>query len=93
MQRHTMTEIVNHSRGTALERSVKTLSRFYVAATLAIGSAMVYTRQLVKFAWRVSNASVQHLRENQTNTEMKQRWGLDSKNNWNAEAKLTVVLQ
>ena len=25
MQRHTMTEIVNHSRSTALERSVKTL--------------------------------------------------------------------
>ena len=44
MQRHTMTEIVNLSRSTALERSVKTLygvgwgrlNRFYVATTLAL---------------------------------------------------------
>ena len=39
MQRYTMTEIVNHSRSIALERSVKLLleglNRFYVATTLA----------------------------------------------------------
>ena len=47
MQRHTMAEIVNHSRSTALERSVKTLlgslNRFYVATSLALSSAVVYT--------------------------------------------------
>ena len=43
MQRHTMTEIVNHSRSSDLERSVKNLlgwagglNRFYVATTLAL---------------------------------------------------------
>ena len=56
MQRHTMTEIVNQSRSTALERSVKILlgggrgrgrlNRFYVTKTLALCSAIVYTRQL-----------------------------------------------
>ena len=57
MQRDTMTEIVNHSRSIALERSVKFcwvagggggagLNRFYVATTLALSSAVVYTRQI-----------------------------------------------
>ena len=67
MQRHTMTEIVNHGRSTALERSVNILLkcvcvcggggggqgggtlidfRFYMATTLALSSAMVYTRHL-----------------------------------------------
>ena len=57
MERHTMTEIVNHSRSTTLERSVKTLlggvggrgggfNRFYMATTLALNSAVVYTRHL-----------------------------------------------
>ena len=50
MQRHTMTEIVNQSRSTALERSVETLlggfNRFYVATILALSSTVVYTRHL-----------------------------------------------
>ena len=63
MQRHTMTEIVNRSWSTALERSVKTLlcvcvcawgggggggglNQFYVAKTVALSSAMVYTSHL-----------------------------------------------
>ena len=54
MQRQTMIEIVNHSRSTALERSVRILlgegggglNRFYVAITLALRSAVVYTRHL-----------------------------------------------
>ena len=57
MQRHTMIEIVNHSRSTVLERSVKILmggggggggglNRFYVATVLALSSAVVYTRYL-----------------------------------------------
>ena len=50
MQLHTMTEILNHSRSTVLERSVKTLlgsfNRFYLATTLALSSAVVYTRYL-----------------------------------------------
>ena len=62
MQRHTMAEIVNNKRSTALERSVKTLfvcvcvwwggggggglNRFYVATTLTLSSAVVYTRHL-----------------------------------------------
>ena len=50
MQRHTVTEIVSHSRSTALERSVKillgSLNRFCVAKTLALSSAVVYTRNL-----------------------------------------------
>ena len=54
-----MTEIVNHSKSTALEWSVNFLlglegvggggggfNRFYVATTLAISSAIVYTRDL-----------------------------------------------
>ena len=61
MQRHTVTEIVNHSRSTALKWSVKIywvgggrgswvggglLNRFYVATILALSSALVYTRHL-----------------------------------------------
>ena len=55
MQRHTMTEIVNHNRSNALKRSVETLwrwwwwwwgfNRFYVATTLALSSALVNTTQ------------------------------------------------
>ena len=75
-----MTEIVNHSRSTTLEWSVKILlgvgvdgglNRFYVATTLALSSAVVYTRHL--FSPREGLlTSMQHLREheNQTNTEM-----------------------
>ena len=49
--RHTKTEIVNHSRSTALNRSVKyywgwKLNRFYVATTFALSSAVVYKRHL-----------------------------------------------
>ena len=59
--RHTIAEIVNYSRITALERSVKifldvrvcvwggggeegVVNLFYVATTLALSSAVVYTR-------------------------------------------------
>ena len=53
MQRHTNTERVNNSRITALDRSVKYnwgwgLNRFYVATTLALISAVVYTRHLFR---------------------------------------------
>ena len=58
MQRHTMTEIVNHSRSTALQRSVNILlcvcgagglrlNQFYVATTIALTSTVVYTKHLV----------------------------------------------
>ena len=83
-------KIVNHSKSTALERSVKTLlgvlNRFYVPITLALSSDVVYTR-CVQSVWSASNASVQHLQEhkNQTNTEMKQWWGSTARNDWNAE--------
>ena len=50
---------------------------FYVATTLALSSAVVYTT-FVHSTWRVPNSLVQHLRENKNQT-MKQRWGLDSK--------------
>ena len=59
MKRHTMIEIVNHSRSTALERSVKSLrggvggveggamgglNRFYVATTLAlVGHSVLFS--------------------------------------------------
>ena len=59
MSRHTMAVIVNHSKSTALERSVKILlgeggggggggglNRFYVTTTLALSFAVVYTRHL-----------------------------------------------
>ena len=81
-----MTEIVNHNRSTALERSVKIMvlgggggggvNRFYVDTALALNSPVVYTRYVfVQSALRVSNSSVQQLRERkiQTNTELKQR--------------------
>ena len=48
MQIHTMTEIVTFNRRTAMERPVKillgVLNRFYVATTLALSSALLYTR-------------------------------------------------
>ena len=50
MKRRTMTEIVNHNKSTTLELSIKTslwgLNRFYVATTLVLSSAVVYTRHL-----------------------------------------------
>ena len=60
MPTHTLTDIVNHSRSNAFERSVKILlgsvcvgvgrgwrlNRFYVATTLALSSAVVYTRHM-----------------------------------------------
>ena len=64
MQRHTMTEVVNHSRSTALERSVKILlgvgwvggeggegglNRFYLATPLAPSFALVYTSFFLGF--------------------------------------------
>ena len=62
MQRHTIKEVVNHSRSTGLERSEiysacvcvyvcvcgggggGGFNRFHVATTLALSSAVVYTR-------------------------------------------------
>ena len=82
---NTMTEIVHHSRSTALERSVKTLlgglNRFYVATTLALSSAVVYTRHL--FSPREGFLSVLHLREhkNQTNTEINNDEDSTARNN------------
>ena len=54
------------------------LNRFYMATTLALSSAVVYTKNLFSPRVGVPNSLVQHLREhkNQTNTEiteMKQR--------------------
>ena len=47
MQRHTMTDIVNHSRNIALERSIKALlgglNQSYVATALVLSSTVVYT--------------------------------------------------
>ena len=71
---HTMTEIVNHSRSTTLERSVKNLLRvglgqelksILLATTLALSSAVVYIRYLFSpREWFLHcNSSVQHLRE------------------------------
>ena len=79
MQKHALTEIVNHSRSIALERVSKHitgggggLNRFYEATTLALSGIH---KTFVQSAKRVPNSSVQHLREHksQTNTEMKQR--------------------
>ena len=80
MQRKTMTEIVNQSKSTALERSVKMTG----VSGASGGSGGAGHKTFVQCAWRVSISSVQHLREhkNQTNTEMKQRWGLDNKYPW-----------
>ena len=77
--RHTITHIVNQSRSTALERSVKyywvcvgaggrSLNRFYMATTLSLNSAVVYKRHL--FSPREGFLTHQHLREhkNQTNS-------------------------
>ena len=46
MQRHTMTEIVNHSLGTVSKNLTEGLNRFNAATTLALRSAVVYTRHL-----------------------------------------------
>ena len=62
MQRHTMVEIINNSRSTALERSVKTLlgvslgggggwggeGRYSIlcATTLALSSVVIYTQDI-----------------------------------------------
>ena len=78
MQRHTMTEIVNHSRSTVLERSVKTLlggfDRFYVATTLALSSAVVYTRHLFspREGFLTHQCYISENKTDQTNTEIKQ---------------------
>ena len=48
-QRHTMIDIVNHSRSTALERSIICYwgeGVFYVATILAFSSVVVYRRHL-----------------------------------------------
>ena len=67
MQRHKITEIVNGSRNTALEQSVKFylggLNRVYVATSIGLSSAVVYTRHLLSPREGVSNSLVQHLRE------------------------------
>ena len=93
MQRHTMTEIVNHSRSTALEQPVKTLlgdlNQFYVATTLALSSAVVYTRQL--FSPRKGFLNHQYNISKNIKIKEIQRWNNDedltARNNWNAEAK------
>ena len=73
-----MAEIVNHSRSIALERSVKfllvPLNRFYAATTLALSSAVVFTRQL--FSPREGFLSHQYNiseNKNQTSTEIKKK--------------------
>ena len=107
MQRHTMIEIVNHSRSTALGRSVKILlgggcggegggggsggglNRFYVATTLALSSAVVYTRYL--FSSREEFLTHQCNISENIKIQRIQRWYNDedstANNNWNAEAK------
>ena len=98
MQRHTVTETVNYSRSTAWERSVKYylgwevgggLNRFYMVTTLALSSAVAYTRRLFSpregFLTHQYNISV--------NIKIKriQRWNNDedstARNNWNTETK------
>ena len=84
MQRHTITEIINHSRRSALDRSVKTLlgvfNRFYVATTLALSSAVVYTRHL--FSPR--EGFLTHQRNISENIKIKriQRWNNDEDTEW-----------
>ena len=77
MQRHKLTDIRNHSSSTALERSVKwgDLNRFYLAKP----SPLVLPWCTHLFSPR--EGSLTHLREHrhQTNTEMKQPRGFDSK--------------
>ena len=57
-------------------------NRFYVATTLALSSAVVYPRHLLSpregLLTQQCNIS-EKIKKNQTNIEMKQRWGLDSK--------------
>ena len=92
MQRHTMTEVVNHSRSNALEQSVKILpgglNRFYMATTLALSFAMVYTRHLFspceRFLTHQCNIS------NNIKIKQIQRWNNNedsARNSWCAEAK------
>ena len=84
MQRHTMTGIVNHNRSTTLERSVHILLGL---KSIVRGHnprpwfCRGIHKILLQFARKGSNWSVQYLRKhkNQTNTEMKQQSGLDSK--------------
>ena len=89
MQRHTMTEIVNHSRSIALESSVKTLNRCYMATTLALTSAVVYTRYL----FNPREGFLTHQCSISENIKIKriQKWNNNedstARNNWNAEAK------
>ena len=94
IQNHTMTETVNHSRVTALERSVEILlggggggglNRFYVATTLALCSAVVYTRHL--FSPR--EGFLTHQCNISENIKRIQRWNNNEDSitriNWNAE--------
>ena len=46
MQRQTITDLVNHSRSTALERVGGGFKSIYVATTLALSSVVVYTRRV-----------------------------------------------
>ena len=83
IQSRTITKI-NQDRRTALKRSVKRISlggliRFYVATTLALTAAAVWTHNLFSphegFLTHQSNIS--ESTKKQLITEMKQRWGLD----------------
>ena len=93
MQRHTLTDIVNHSKSTALEQSVKVLlgglNWFYMATNLALIPAVVYTRLL----FNLRKCFLTHQCNISENIKIKQiqRWNNNedsiARNNWNAEAK------
>ena len=97
MQRHTITKIVNHSRSSALERSVKpywggeggVLNRFYVTTTLVLSSVVIYTRHL--FSPKEGVFTQQCIISKNIKIKRIQRWNNDKdstvRNNWNAEAK------
>ena len=97
MQRHTITDIINHSRSTALERSVK----YYWGGWGGGGGLKSilhgHNPRLFVLSWykqyilsvRVKNSSVQHVREH---IKRIQRWNkyedstATSRNNWKAKA-------
>ena len=91
-QRYTMTEIVNHNRSTALERSVKHyVGGRGVAITLALGSAVVYTRHLFSpregFLTHQCNISEKIKKKIKQTQRRNNDEDSTARNNWNADAK------
>ena len=85
MQRHAMTEKSKpqqkNRHRTDSKQITGSLNRFYMATTLALRSAVVYTRYLFSQSegFLTHQCNISENIKSQTNTMMKQRW-LDSKN-------------